>query len=391
MTLLETARIATPPLRYVVDGLFPSGSLTLFTGREKEGKSLAVLDLAAAVAAGEDWAGRATTAGPVVYCPAEDNFRTVRNRLARRIGDLEADGRPLLLLPLTGVALRPGEPPAWLDLNESDSIMDLFRMVRRVKPSLVILDCLRELHSARENESDDMTATMRPLRQLAHGLDVAVVVVHHASKGLSGSARGSTAIAAACDAIASWVTPHGGGADDDGDDIQEPGGPLRATLTVRGRDVPRVECRVAMTDDLRFLPARHAPPGAGAGSRAGRQIMAALADGSWRTAADIAAMTGAQHGTVRNVLRLLTEADHPEVERSGPGSRGNPTRYRLRPAKPLGPADTERPVGPAMLHDVPQPPGIDHRAATPDDAVAPREPSGPRLMPPDPWDEPLAG
>lgn len=70
---------------------------------------------------------------------------------------------------------------------------------------LLVLDHLWEMDSEWKNERDDMTVTMRPPRQLAHELNVAVVVVHHASKGASGSSRGSTAIAAACDAVATWT------------------------------------------------------------------------------------------------------------------------------------------------------------------------------------------
>lgn len=42
-----------PELDYVIDGIIPRGALVLFAGREKEGKSLAMLDAAVAVATGE--------------------------------------------------------------------------------------------------------------------------------------------------------------------------------------------------------------------------------------------------------------------------------------------------------------------------------------------------
>ncbi len=338
--LADLAGLDVPELDYVIDGLFPAGSLTLFAGREKEGKSLAVLDAAASVAGGEEWAGRATTAGAVVYCPAEDSVRTVRDRLRKRIADdLAADGRPLRVMPLTGVAVRPGEAAPRLDLNRPEQVAGLRRVVQEFRPVLLVLDCLRELHAARENESDDMTITLRPLRQLAHELHVAVIVVHHASKG-SGGSRGSTAIAAACDSVATWVGA-GDGADESRPDgeaggtqpFDAPGvAPLRATLTVRGREVPKTEIRLELGDDLRFRPLT-----VGFASAARRRIFRALGDGQWWTAAEIATTMETPEATVRNTLSsLLTDPD-ARIERSAPGRRGAPAQYRLAPDLPPDP------------------------------------------------------
>ena len=299
-SLTELDALDVPPLEYVIDGLVPVGSLLLFAKREKEGKSLALLDAATSVAAGEAWAGRTTTAGPVIYCPAEDSIRTVRDRLERRIGTmLSGDGRPLTVAPLSGVTVVPGEAAARLDLRVPAMVAELRALVERYQPVLLVLDCLRELHSARENESDDMTATMRPLRVLAHELNVAVVVVHHASNGAAGGSRGSTAIAAACDAVATWTASGDPAATSrPGDDPASPAdtGPLRATLTVRGRDVAKTTIRLELGDDLRFRPVS---PAAGVGER-----------------------------TAANALTALSQPGGG-VERSGSGRSGDPFRYRI--------------------------------------------------------------
>ncbi len=359
--LADLAALDVPELDWVVDGLFPAGSLTLFAGREKEGKSLAVLDAAASVAGGEEWAGRATTTGPVVYCPAEDSVRTVRDRLRKRIGDdLAADGRPLRVMPLTGVAIRPGEAAPRLDLNRPEEVAGLRRVVEEFRPVLLVLDCLRELHAARENESDDMTVTLRPLRQLAHELHVAVIVVHHASKG-SGGSRGSTATAAACDSVATWVGA-GDGADESRPDgeaseaqpFDAPGvAPLRATLTVRGREVPKTEIRLELGDDLRFRPVS-----VGFASAARRRIFRALGDSQWWTAAEIASTMDTPEATVRNTLSALLTDPDARIERSAPGRRGAPAQYRLAPDLPPDP--TMAPLLP------PSPPPAAPHAASPE-------------------------
>lgn len=79
-----------------------------------------------------------------------------------------------------------------------------------------------------------MTVTLRPLRQPAQEFNVAVLVVHHASKG--GGSRGSTAATAACDSVATWVGVEDGSG---GQESGEAGAPSRARLTIRGRDVPK--------------------------------------------------------------------------------------------------------------------------------------------------------
>ena len=344
LTLAEMQRLEVPDLSYVIDGLVPAGSLTLLAGREKSGKSLAVLDAAASVAGSEEWAGRTTINGPVIYCPAEDSIRTVRDRLMRRIGgDLADDGRPLLIHPLSGISVQPGQEGTRLDLNDAVLVGRLWEMVSRHRPVLLALDCLRELHGARENESDDMTVTMRPLRQLAHELNVAVVIVHHASKGVSGSSRGSTAIPAACDADATW-TASGDGSEGDADSAA---GPLRATLSVRGRDVPKTVITLELGDDLRFRPMT-ATGGGGAGLVARDRILTTLADGRWRTATEITAAAGVPGQTIANTLSAMRlEADAP-VERSGAGVRGDVLRYRLV-AAPGDPGEPEGPVPPRVL------------------------------------------
>lgn len=343
LQLADLRGLEMPELDYLVAGLVPRGALILFSGREKEGKSLALLDAAAAVAAGEPWAGRTTVPGRVVYCPAEDSLRTVRDRLRRRLGETFAtDGRPLTIIPLTGELVAAGHMANRLDLNQAD-MMAAFRQAvthdHDGPPALIILDCLRELHSGRENESDDMTVTMRPLRQLAHELNAAIIVVHHASKGAVASSRGSTAIAAACDAVATW-TGHGEQGEQGMDGARrEPGRenasgvttePLRVTLTIRGRDVPKTTIRLEMSADLRFHPV--------AGEHAGRgtpdHILRVLQDGLWRTAAEIAQVARLPVQTVKNTLTTMLGVANPAIARTGAGHRYDPYCYRRVPTVP---------------------------------------------------------
>ena len=69
--------------RWVVDGIIPTGGLTLVCAAPKAGKSTAMRCLALAVARGDDWLGRRTTQGPVLYLCLEDKRSEVRRHYAK--------------------------------------------------------------------------------------------------------------------------------------------------------------------------------------------------------------------------------------------------------------------------------------------------------------------
>jgi RecA-family ATPase len=49
-------------------------------------------------------------------------------------------------------------------------------MIVQIAPRLVVLDPLRELHSGREDLSDEMAPIIRPLRQIAHETGVTIAL-----------------------------------------------------------------------------------------------------------------------------------------------------------------------------------------------------------------------
>ncbi|MEA2514133.1 MAG: hypothetical protein QOJ59_3620, partial [Thermomicrobiales bacterium] len=71
LTFPALLALELPVLQWIVDELLPRGSLTLFSGREKGGKSLLMFSLAVCVAQGRGFLGRSVRAGPVLLVPAE--------------------------------------------------------------------------------------------------------------------------------------------------------------------------------------------------------------------------------------------------------------------------------------------------------------------------------
>lgn len=304
--------LTLPAVEFAVDGLVPLGAATLLTAREKAGKGLLCIDACASVAFEEPFLDRAVKAGPAVYAAAEEAVRDVRARIETRVG-ARRDG-PLFTLPLDG------STDDRLDLGDGDSLQRLANMVTTVKPVVVVLDVLRELHTGFENESDSMSPLLRPLRQMAHGLDFALTVTHHQNKG--GTFRGSTAIRAAFD-VELAMTP-----DDDA-----AGGEMAAWLDVVGRFGPRQRLRIRLGEGLRWMPTTPSVA-LGADTLPGRIVTYVAGTEAGATAAEIA------HGlttsavpvalrTIQNTIGIMLRQTPPPVVADGSGTRGNPRRFRV--------------------------------------------------------------
>ena len=180
-----------PEKQYLVDGLIADGSAVLWSGREKAGKSLQLVDLAVSLANDEPWLDRAVRGGPVLWLALEESGRTIRDRVRARDGG--CGGYPLTILLLDG-SVENEE----FRLESGADVGGLVELIDTYKPVAVIIDPLREAHSGRENDSDDMAPRLRPLRRIAHQTGTTIIMTHHSGK-TSGTFRGSTAIRASFD------------------------------------------------------------------------------------------------------------------------------------------------------------------------------------------------
>ncbi|MGI8475505.1 MAG: AAA family ATPase [Thermomicrobiales bacterium] len=315
LTLEALYALDLPEVEYAVDGLIPLGALTLVSAREKAGKGLLAIDLCASVAFEEPFLDRAVMYGPAIYCAAEENVRDVRARITTRVPSRR--GGPLLVLPLDGSTADR------LDLADAGGVQRLHDMIRELRPVVVVLDVLRELHTGREDVSDDMAPILRPLRQIAHSCNVALVLTHHMSKG--GTSRGSTAIRPACDVAIEMATDELGSGDG-----------LTATLRVMGRYGPRQQFSIRLGEGLRWAPA---VPSVTAGEATlGDRIVAFVAEcgEAGATSAEITKGLQSPHPggsvalkTVQNAVSGLLGVANPPIVSVGRGVKGDARRYRL--------------------------------------------------------------
>lgn len=179
--------------KWLVDGIIPRTGLIMLYGETGIGKSYAAIDLAFAITAGSDWAGRETSPFEALYIPTEDAYGIDRrNTLIARQRGLSEYFKPLIV-------------DCQFDLSRnSDSVVRLIENLRGVPGpiGLVIIDTMQmALGGADENSANEATAIVENCRRLSLYLDCAVLLVHHSGKDGSKKARGSSAFMAAMDTV----------------------------------------------------------------------------------------------------------------------------------------------------------------------------------------------
>lgn len=171
-TAAELMSYEMPALSWVVSGIIPEG-LTILGGKSKMGKSLLTLSLCISVATGSPALGTVpTTAGRVLYGALEDGARRLHSRLRKQLAGSAPP--PLLHFRLNW---RPLDQGGLEDLSEWLEQYDDAR--------LVVLDTFQRIRpeqTGRNAYADDYHALI-PLQSLAEQYNVAIVLVHHLTKG----------------------------------------------------------------------------------------------------------------------------------------------------------------------------------------------------------------
>ena len=70
-----------PARKWLVDGLVPSGTVTLLGGDGGTGKSLVALQLATCTALGRSWLGLSVSSGKALFISAEDDEKELHRRI----------------------------------------------------------------------------------------------------------------------------------------------------------------------------------------------------------------------------------------------------------------------------------------------------------------------
>jgi hypothetical protein len=184
--LLSVDQLKTmPPPQPLINGLLDLDTTAWLIGASGSYKSFVALDLAAHVGRGDDWRGRATRQGEVIYVVAE-GARGMKLRVEaweREYG------------PMKDVAFLPRPVQA-----NGEGWAVLVEVCRRRRPALVVIDTqARVTIGLDENSNSDMSLYAERVDQIKRATGACVLTVHHLGRNGT-NARGASAIDGAQDA-----------------------------------------------------------------------------------------------------------------------------------------------------------------------------------------------
>jgi AAA domain-containing protein len=173
----DLLRAEFPLTQWQIRGLITKGGTAVVAGEPKAGiKTWMLIEGSVAVATGTPMFGQFyAEQGTVAIFFAEDKAQAVRNRLRA----LLAGGNRTI--PPGRLFLQPrGE---FIDVLKDEDLAWLIASARRLpKLDLLVLDPLRDIHTAAEDKSDEMSPVMKRLRLLGDLIGCTVWISHHTPK-----------------------------------------------------------------------------------------------------------------------------------------------------------------------------------------------------------------
>lgn len=195
----EYLALPSSPATWLIQPLLPSSGAMLLYGDPKVGKSYAALQLSEALLTGQPWLGFPTRKSKVAYIQLD----TPRNVWQTRIRELQASKAMTLLPHLADRETLNAWP---FDILKPDHLIMLRDELQAVEAELVIIDTLRESHSADENDSTEMQDAIAALAAATQ--PAALCLISHARKpaqdgdySLMADNRGSSYVVGRMDAI----------------------------------------------------------------------------------------------------------------------------------------------------------------------------------------------
>lgn len=209
-----------PPTEWIVKSFISCPGVTIFYGRPKHKKSLIVLDMCHHIASGLPWMisapngsdGIAVTPARVVWVDLENGERVLKRRMQAFDKALEVKAPPQRF---NAVSM----PEPWPDLSKPENEVAMIERVDALGDvRVLVFDHLEMLMGDVDSNSPLASKIMAALRRIAETSNLAIILLHHATKGigkdggfLEDKLRGSGAILAGVDAaflverdIADW-------------------------------------------------------------------------------------------------------------------------------------------------------------------------------------------
>ena len=196
MSVTQFEEHAADSVDWMIEGVIQRGANGMMIARPKSGKSFAILDLALALASGQKWLDfyvpkRVRTA----LVSREDYYGLTQwreRKLAKNRGLTASDLDGWLYINAKG--LKPK-----LMLDYPDDVTALIADMKRYQTEFLILDVMRVLHGAEENDNTEMQKVIDVLNSIQTETGASICLIHHDNKRddatLTERARGASAIA----------------------------------------------------------------------------------------------------------------------------------------------------------------------------------------------------
>ncbi len=187
-----------PPTE-IIEGILGTNEKLMISSSSKAGKSIALLEMCAAVANGDSWMGARCRQGDVLYV----NFELKKESRKRRVKSICTE---------LGYSRENAHRMHFFDLRGHSAPLDrlttkIVRQAAKYKCSVIIIDPIYKVMTGDENNAEAVSSFCNQLDALGRLLDCSIVYCHHYSKGQQGQkssmdrASGSGVFARDADAL----------------------------------------------------------------------------------------------------------------------------------------------------------------------------------------------
>lgn len=177
------------PTSWIVQDIIPAEGVISIFGPSGSGKTFIVLDMMSAISCGNDWFGHRTTPVPITYVGLEGQAG-LRNRVYAYRKHHGNVGQMMMLTD-------------GLNLSKAEDQQRLLRVMtkNRMMGGILVVDTMSKSNPGMdENKSDEMSAFIKVIEDLARATCGVVVLVHHSGKDGDRGPRGHSSFIAALDA-----------------------------------------------------------------------------------------------------------------------------------------------------------------------------------------------
>lgn len=236
-----------PPIEWIVRYFLPRPSVVIFFGKAKHKKSMTVLDMCHHIAGGLAWMtsesngkdGIQVTQARVVWLDLENGATLLKRRMKAFAKALEAE---IIRAQFQAISM----PKPWPDLSQSENIPLLIDHIKALgNVDVLVIDHLAQVFGSIDENSALASQVMGSIRQISETLNLAIVLIHHAKKGIGKDSgliedqlRGSGAILAGVDAA--FLVER---------DLIDKNQVTIKPVAVRGPDAPNIAAKFSFEQD----------------------------------------------------------------------------------------------------------------------------------------------